>query len=270
MLTAQLRERIRKSGVPAYVQNIECDEGSEDYRSVRKSAERMARMIRLRPSMQDNEVGPDGQILIDAHDLIVSSFYADIGELVDNETSFEIRHIRSQDEADNAISALASAKKEGWTHDVVINNDWNGDDRAVLVALDDKQVPIGVLAYRRAVSIDLHEDESLILSYNVSVDFIYVKPEARGQNQSSALRRAMLIDVINDIESISTLWRTGKLQKIAPVGLQFQVSAEIETDKGEQFVESLRQNIEEQIDRYFTPDEIHKEFLYGKAVDAAY
>lgn len=262
MLLGKVVQRIQNSRVYPHVNDL-LEEGFEQSPELHTLAKRVARTFTLKPLMFTDDVPENGGLAYLPDHLLFVSYDIDPSRF-DEEHLFELDHVRSQGVADRVKSDLNEANSQ-WALDCFVDSMWAKKTAAIIRTVDDQNNTTGMVAFRRDVSVDVYED-CMVLLYSITPELVYVKPEERGKWLSTAMRRAIMEQVVEDIEKISATWNSGKIQSIAPVRLQFRVSADAYTDEGERFAALLASNMHESVEKYFTHEQLKSDFHDSESV----
>ena len=125
-------------------------------------------------------------------------------------------------------------------------------------------VPAGYIGFRRAAELEVRDGGTLAVCYSVRPDYVYLAPHARGRGLSQALRRAVLNVVEADLRQMERLREEGALDGLA-VG--FEVLGQVESDEGEAFLETLRQDVGRSVEARFSAGDL-AEMGYEQVVPA--
>lgn len=120
---------------------------------------------------------------------------------------------------------------------------------------DTDGVVSGFISYSRGLEIVVgDEDDDVEALYTVRVEYLYVSPEARGQNLSTALMAVVMSDVLDDVDHLSNKIASSK-GKLPDFSFRSRLTAEAHSLGGERFLDALHYNMADSMSMGFDFDE---------------
>lgn len=182
---------------------------------------------------------------------------------------FVLFKVDTDEEVQRVLKGVSSERR--WEYSSWLDSGYKDRATSVLsVQRENIKTREGFAAYRRSASIELHDDMLPVLTYTLNLDSVFVRPQSRGKSVSSALRRAIMEDVLSDVPYIAETHR--KLSEKYDLLLSYRVEADTITEEGERFADYLSENLNETVEAHHTPEEISSfpDRSHGVAVEMAY
>jgi len=118
----------------------------------------------------------------------------------------------------------------------------------------------GFGSFRRVLAVEIDEGDRLSLCYSIRPDYVYVAPDRRGMGYSSVLREGLMPAIDADFRILAERGTAG-----LPMG--FEVLGTAESDEGSGFMERLRLDMKDTVERRFSAEDL-QDFGYDTVMPA--
>lgn len=252
-----LLERTRKiAGLKWQTSKVEDVSVTEEPSEIAfAKARKVANAIKIRPPLHQTTPAVSHDFSFHAVDLITLAA-ADPGDY-DREFLFE--RITDAKRAGELSASLMERRKEAnfpvdkWIESAI------GSGECLVAVKEDDGTLAGFIAYSRELAVHAgDEDDEVEAVYTVYPEYLYISPEARNQNLSSALRAVVMSDVHNDLDHLSKKIAATR-SKLPDFSFRSRITAEAYSSGGEYFLDQLHDNLADAVNQIFgtekEPDE---------------